>query len=76
MMPLDLERDFQLAAAEQNVANCSREELLACLRYAWVGWSRDRQNAEQLLSDALGLKVRIDGPLLPGQFRALASAAE
>jgi hypothetical protein len=68
-MDLTLEREFQLRSAEEAVADCSRSELMAALRYAWKGWLTERGHSENMISDALGAPLTISGPLLPESLR-------
>ena len=67
---MDLERQLQLRAAELSVADCSRDELMDALRYAWAGWLRERQQSECILEGHTGMKVKITGELLPRTLRA------
>lgn len=64
-MSLKLENDLLLRTAELSVAEHSREELLAELRYAWRLVLSERERHEVFASDVLGVPVVCGGPLLP-----------
>jgi hypothetical protein len=69
IMSLTLERELQLKAAELSLQGAGEAELKAALVHAWTLLLSERDSSSALLSDALGVEVKIGGPLLPPTLR-------
>ncbi len=67
---LNIEREFQFAAAEKAAQTMNEAELRQALLHAWRLLLCERSTSEELLRASCGLDVRIGGPLLPPGARA------
>jgi hypothetical protein len=74
-MPLKLENELLLWAADYSVAEKSEEELRDALRYAWRLILTERERHGEFASEMLGVPVVCGGPLLPPQLRMPAAAS-
>lgn len=66
---LTVEREFDLRVAIEAAQGFDRHQLLEALAYSWKVLQEERGTSERLISDALGLDVKIRGPLLPRSLR-------
>ena len=69
-MPLKLENELLLRAADFSVADSSDDELKQALRYAWTLILSERERHEAFATDMLGVPVVCGGPLLPPRMQA------
>lgn len=74
-MPLKLENELLLWAADCSVADSSEAELRQALRYAWTLILTERERHGHFATEMLGVPVVCGGPLLPPQLRLPAAAS-